>query len=197
MHICACIHNLAAGEAAVMRAADAGCERQAGLPKRLRTQPGTPKPLSGRRRARRGAEGPGARKKRRHPSRFRTMQQQNSISGSKRTARQIKETDRPIRFFWFCFLLIFAAIFAFLMRFFICFLCIFYAFFRVLSAPCGFIAFVSVRHFTYISTYQRVSGLSCCRCGMHHIGRVSGLVCRSDMHQRGRSFLTNFSLPAI
>ena len=185
MHICAYIHNLAAGEAAVMRAADAGCERQAGLPKRLRTQPGTPKPLSGRRRARRGAEGPGARKKRRHPSRFRTMQQQNSISGSKRTARQIKETDQLIRFFWFCFLLIFAAIFAFLMRFFICFLYVFYMFlcvFRALSAPCGFIAFVSVRHFTYISTYQRVSGLSCCRC---------------ITHQRGRSFLANFSLPAI
>jgi len=55
------MHCFVAGEAAVMRAADAGCERQAGLPKRLRTQPGTPKPLSGRRRARRGAEGPGAR----------------------------------------------------------------------------------------------------------------------------------------
>ena len=101
-----------------------------------------------------GAEGPGARKKRRHPSRFRTMQQQNSISGSKRTARQIKETDQPIRFFWFCFLLIFAAIFAFLMRFFICFLCIFYAFFRVLSAPCGFTVFAFIRYFTYISAYQ-------------------------------------------
>ena len=61
--------------------------------------------------------------------------------------------------------------------FFMRFLCVF----RALSAPCGFIAFVSVRHFTYISTYQR----------------VSGLVCRSDMHQRGRSFLANFSLPAI
>lgn len=182
MHICACMHCFVAGEAAVMRAADAGCERQAGLPKRLRTQSSTPLPRQGRGRARRGAEGPGARKKRRHPSMFRTMQQQNSISGSKWAARKIKKTDRPIRFFWFCFLLIFAAIFAFLMRFFICFLCIFYAFFRVLSAPCGFTAFVSVRHFTYISTYQRVSGLSCCRC---------------ITHQRGRSFLANFSLPAI
>ena len=182
MYICACMHCLPWAEQLSCAPRAQWCERQAGLPKRLRTQPGTPKPLSGRRRARRGAEGPGARKKRRHPSRFRTMQQQNSISGSKRTARQIKETDRPIRFFWFCFLLIFAAIFAFLMRFFICFLCIFYAFFRVLSAPCGFIAFVSVRHFTYISTYQRVSGLSCCRC---------------ITHQRGRSFLANFSLPAI
>ena len=62
--------------------------------------------------------------------------------------------------------------------FFMCFLCVF----RALSSPCGFIAFVSVRHFTYISTYQRVSGLSCCRC---------------ITHQRGRSFLANFSLPAI
>lgn len=157
MHICACIHNLAAGEAAVMRAADAGCERQAGLPKRLRTQPGTPKPLSGRRRARRGAEGPGARKKRRHPSRFRTMQQQNSISGSKRTARQIKETDRPIRFFWFCFLLIFAAIFAFLMRFFMCFLCVFYVFF-VLYPPLAGLSLLflygTLHISAHISAYQ-------------------------------------------
>ena len=157
MHICACIHNLAAGEAAVMRAADAGCERQAGLPKRLRTQPGTPKPLSGRRRARRGAEGPGARKKRRHPSRFRTMQQQNSISGSKRTARQIKETDRTIRFFWFCFLLIFAAIFAFLMRFFICFLCVFYVFF-VLYPPLAGLSLLflygTLHISAHISAYQ-------------------------------------------
>ena len=151
------MHNLAAGEAAVMRAADAGCERQAGLPKRLRTQPGTPKPLSGRRRARRGAEGPGARKKRRHTSRFRTMQQQNSISGSKRTARQIKETDRPIRFFWFCFLLIFAAIFAFLMRFFICFLCVFYVFFMCFSC---FIRPLRVYRFCFCTAlyiYQHIS----------------------------------------
>ena len=140
-----------------MRAADAGCERQAGLPKRLRTQPGTPKPPSGRRRARRGAEGPGARKKRRHPSRFRTMQQQNSISGSKRTARQIKETDRPIRFFWFCFLLIFAAIFAFLMRFFICFLCVFYVFF-VLCPPLAGLSLLflygTLHISAHISAYQ-------------------------------------------
>ena len=157
MHICACVHNLAAGEAAVMRAAGAGCERQAGLPKRLRTQPGTPKPLSGRRRARRGAEGPGARKKRRHPSRFRTMQQQNSISGNKRTARQIKETDRPIRFFWFCFLLIFAAIFAFLMRFFMCFLCVFYVFF-VLYPPLAGLSLLflygTLHISAHISAYQ-------------------------------------------
>ncbi|UKI18775.1 MAG: hypothetical protein L6V89_06440 [Oscillospiraceae bacterium] len=127
------------------------------MPKRLRTQPGTPKPLSGRRRARRGAEGPGARKKRRHPSRFRTMQQQNSISGSKRTARQIKETDRPIRFFWFCFLLIFAAIFAFLMRFFICFLCVFYVFF-VLYPPLAGLSLLflygTLHISAHISAYQ-------------------------------------------
>gem|GEM_PF-2951913 len=151
------MHCFVAGEAAAMRAADAGCERQAGLPKRLRTQPGTPKPLSGRRRARRGAEGPGARKKRRHPSRFRTMQQQNSISGSKRTARQIKETDRPIRFFWFCFLLIFAAIFAFLMRFFICFLCVFYVFF-VLYPPLAGLSLLflygTLHISAHISAYQ-------------------------------------------
>ena len=193
MHICACIHNLAAGEAAVMRAADAGCERQAGLPKRLRTQPGTPKPLSGRRRARRGAEGPGARKKRRHPSRFRTMQQQNSISGSKRTARQIKETDRPIRFFWFCFLFIFAAVSAFLMRFFICI----YVFFMCFSCFVRPLRVYRFCFYTILHIYQCLSGFARCRGGMHHIERVSGLVCRSDMHQRGRSFLTNFSLPAI
>ena len=201
MHICACTHNLAAGEAAVMRAADAGCERQAGLPKRLRTQPGTPKPLSGRRRARRGAEGPGARKKRRHPSRFRTMQQQNSISGSKRTARQIKETDRPIRFFLFCFFIDFCCCFcvfnALFYMFFMRFLYVFYAFFMCFSCFVRPLRVYRFCFYTILHIYQCLSGFARCRSGMHHIGRVSGLDCRSDMHQRGRTFLTNFSLPAI
>lgn len=198
MHICACIHNLAAGEAAVMRAADAGCERQAGLPKRLRTQPGTPKPLSGRRRARRGAEGPGARES--GDSRQGSGQSNNQTAPAAAQQQSYKRNGYAdkrngcadpfllVLFFidFCCNFCVFNALFyMFFMRFFICLLYVFYMFlcvFRALSAPCGFIAFVSVRHFTYISTYQRVSGLSCCRC---------------ITHQRGRSFLANFSLPAI
>lgn len=180
MHICACIHNLAAGEAAVMRAAGAGCERQAGLPKRLRTQPGTPKPLSGRRRARRGAEGPGARES--GDSRQGSGQSNKQTAPAAANSKAIKETDVRIRFFLFCFFIDFCCCFCVFNALFYMFLMRFLCVFRALSAPCEFIAFVSVRHFTYISTYQRVSGLSCCRC---------------ITHQRGRSFLANFSLPAI
>lgn len=155
MHICACIHNLAAGEAAVMRAAGAGCERQAGLPKRLRTQPGTPKPLSGRRRARRGAEGPGARES--GDSRQGSGQSNKQTAPAAANSKAIKETDVRIRFFWFCFLLIFAAIFAFLMRFFICFLCVFYVFF-VLCPPLAGLSLLflygTLHISAHISAYQ-------------------------------------------
>lgn len=115
----------------------------------------------------------------------------------KETDVRIKETDVQIRFFLFCFLLIFAAVFAFLMRFFICFLCVFYVFFMCFSCFIRPLRVYRFYFYTVLHIYQCLSGFARCRGGMHHIERVSGLVCRSGMHQRGRSFLTNFSLPAI
>ena len=74
---------------------------------------------------------------------------------------------------------------------------LFYVFFMCFSCFIRPLRVYRFCFYTILHIYQCLSGFARCRGGMHHIGRVSGLVCRSDMHQRGRSFLTNFSLPAI
>lgn len=83
--------------------------------------------------------------------------QQRNSKAIKETDMRIKETDVRIRFFLFCFLLIFAAVFAFLMRFFICFLCVFYVFF-VLYPPLAGLSLLflygTLHISAHISAYQ-------------------------------------------